>query len=367
MREQYEALGLEVIPLQHNTKKPVAERWPTLDPVEQWAMQFWNTPNIGLRLGSSLAVLDADSQAAVLGISGFMRGFGLHDRPTVRTPSECGHFYLTVSGMPEKFTRRQLLEYPESHLLANKSLSVVPDSVVGGKSYVFESDLKQVLNQPSIRWEDLLKLVGEGLIKKWNTNWSEAPIPFFYSGKILADKYELASRIEQALPGQRIGKYASRSEAVEAILTEMVFKGWSFDRMAGWFPRHTPAYWDHRGARWFRGSAGAVCTDLIPKELLEAYDYAGGLTKPAFIATYRAFVTQAAKWTGKYPFDPKAGYALLDTTYEQIGSLTKSLPMTEWKRVNRVLVPGRYLELVSKGTRGIASVWKVMIPHIDSR
>jgi len=368
--KDYEEMGLKPIPLIAGTKEPIGVdgngKWkePIMD---QWRGVESTATNIGIRLdGDGLAILDVDDEEAKQVIERALDQLGLLPMPTVKTGgSHDGYQYWIQLEAPEWFTLGNFSQ-GKGELRVRDCYVVVPDSVII-RPYVFERVPEEVLCQPEISWKDLGYLVGPSEAIK-EARWSRPAIPILRSK--LGDAEPQVWGLVKALNTASMGKpilgyrgtlYASRSEAMAAVVRIMLRKGWTWTGIRSFFWKHAPMYLGQKEGS-IRYTARKFSAEMTPPELVAAYESGLGIESEATKAVYRAFLSEAARWCGKYPFEDNPPDVLwLETTYRDLARLVKISAPTAQYHAEKLEQLG-LIECVTKGSyKKLRSVWRIQI------
>lgn len=309
---RYQAAGLATIPLAAGSKRPIAEAWQRVAPVQQWqdaGPRF--SGNIGILAGNGCAIIDCDSRDTVEAVKSGLDGLGIAP-PVVYTPSGGQHFYIQLQDVPKAFNWSRLAVGP-GELRARNSFVVAPSSSVEGIRYRWNENAgpEMVERQPVIAWRDLQFLVAKEPVKALTLEcppvrllWRDMPVK----------ASELLGRLRTASKGEGFAGYASRSEAEAAVVAHLILSGWSFDEIASKFAEALPGHYrSYRTAparaRYLHRTYSAVLNELASNperyELANWYQAAalgdwpgnGGYTDRAVYLALVAIGWQASSYT----------------------------------------------------------------------
>ncbi len=223
IRQEYDELGFDTIPLKPGSKVPFRNSWQTRSPNRLW----WDVPqdvNIGIRGGglADLAVIDCDHPITFENVTRWLEGLGYQpgDYPIVQTASGKGkHVYTTFSGGLSGDWRVLSKEIGAGEFrFGSGSYVVAPPSMVngGGVYTLLDGNFSRL---PVLALDDISLI-----IDNHENNIAKRPTP---------------SRNAQALLcGKGFENYKSRSEAEEAIIVSLVNSGFSFSEVLELFNRY---------------------------------------------------------------------------------------------------------------------------------
>lgn len=213
----YFDMGLDPIPLRPLSKNPLRGEWSSFDPLIQWR----NAPtqsNIGLRCGGveALCVIDSDDKVRPTwnNIVDFLWGLGLEPNsyPVISTPHQGRHIYLSLDGELPGDYRKLRSDLGSGELRYGKgSYVAAPPSFLPDGGYSIENG--DVSRRPLVKAKDILAILGK----------DTQPADNKTSIRRKPSKQTFA-----LLRGENIGRYQSRSEAEQAILTNLAGCGYSF-------------------------------------------------------------------------------------------------------------------------------------------
>lgn len=213
--------GYDVIPLKPGSKYPLRAGWKSSDPVKQWI----NAPkdaNIGIRAGGSIlaAFIDCDHPMTYTNAVNWLSGLGLLDYPIVKSPQGY-HVYVSFSGGLHGDYRNLADEFGQGEFRYGQGAYVAaPRSAVEGEVYRY---IASSLNQlPVINLADIIPILKNPEIST-EPDLKHPSIP--RPTKFL-------------LLGSNLDKYASRSEAEQAILVGLANAGISFEETFELFMKH---------------------------------------------------------------------------------------------------------------------------------
>lgn len=228
--KEYQEMGLDPIPLRPLSKSPLRKNWPLIEPNLQWN----NAPkesNLGLRCGGAEAfcVLDSDdkNQPTWPHLVIFLWGLGFEPNsyPVIVTPHRGRHAYFAMEGTMPGNIRLFRPDFGSGEFrFGNGAFVAAPPSFLVDGDYKLESG--NLAYRPRLRAADLLPILGESLEKPIEQNFSRRNISRDMIG---------------LLKGKHIDRYKSRSEAEQAILTNLVSCGYPFDEVLSLFLKYPAA------------------------------------------------------------------------------------------------------------------------------
>lgn len=225
--EQYARAGYDTLPLRG--KDAFLRGWQHRAPREMW-QHAPNSANIGIRCGGQLhlAIVDADNKnnPQTSGrVTRFFAGLGLYenDYPNVATPNAGRHFYIALAE-----TRAGAYCNLSPNIGAGEfrygcgAYVAAPPSQVGERTYTLEAG--DFAKLPRVALSDLRPILAET-----DTPISSAPlVP-------IASAPTVSRRALALLRGEGIEKYASRSEAEQALLASLSNSGFEVDEILSLF------------------------------------------------------------------------------------------------------------------------------------
>ena len=279
------SFGLDVIPLKHNTKEPIGERWQLRSSDELWQAVSPSEPvNIGLRPGAGGIIgIDCDNRAAVRHVSEWLSCQGL-PKLSVVTPSGNRHFYVRSDDAPPDLTFQHLnKEVGKGEMRVRNCYLVLPHSVYEGKVYRWEEgDASRFPSLPSVQWNDL-----KGLLPDVPTPASallELPVRLL--------RYEMPPRTLEILldlKANQCAGYPSFSEAEQAVVSGLFLAGWTFNEIEYTFEKWMPPHYRKRG-RWRHSYLETSYNNAL-------IDICRSKNRPQIASEYQA--AQAQSWTGR--------------------------------------------------------------------
>ncbi len=254
-REYFTILGFDTVPLLPASKRTGIRGWQLRSPRQLWEGAAPES-NIGIRGAGSgrLAVLDFDDKSnagtSERGLR-WLAGLGLRagDYPLVQTASGVGrHVYIRLEGafsgnssiFKPVFGAGELRYGPGAYVVA-------PPSTVGGRRYCLLSGSYRHL--PTLAMRDIIPLL--------RTAPAARAVDRLYAAGLLL---RIPPRTFELLRGIGLERYATRSEAEQAIVTSLVRAGFGFNAIteafeiypcAGRF-REECAKSPKRGLAWLR-------------------------------------------------------------------------------------------------------------------
>ena len=368
----YRQFGLDPIPLKPRSKKP-------------WGVggnMYWNSSlsnqwlgvpagnNIGLRLNhTELAILDADDRLAQIHLSSILGSIGLVSEATVLTGGQHrgAQFWINIEDKPVGVSYRHLSpDVGKGEFRLQYCYCVVPQSVVH-VPYSFNMEVRTSLRQRSILWKDLLQYVApppSTAPLAINPNWKEHAIPVLRRALGKQTKFVIGTlrALNEATKGAPIYKYATRSEAMAAVVRIMLRFGWSWHGIRSFFWHYAPKYLSSRKSH-IRYTAAKFSAEMTPPALIKAYQRAAGLQDTGAEAIYRALISEAVRWVdGKHPFDPNSGFVVVETTDRQLGRLIGKPDMTANRWRKRIMAAGLLFQVKKGAFRKEASQYHLSLP-----
>jgi hypothetical protein len=238
--QDYADLGFDTLPLPPGKKKANIKNWQNATPEAMWR----DAPpeaNIGIRCGGDLhfCALDADNKkdAQTSGnVTRFLAGLGYlpGDYPLIATPTLLPdgttgfHCYGTLTGTLPGYSRAWATDFGAGEFRYGCGAYVgAPPSFVteAGNSYrLLSGDYRQL---PKLDVKDILPL-----LKNKSTGPQNTPRPPSLSRRHIS---RLAWKL---FNGHGIERYASRSEAEQALVCSLVKTGYDFDSIFRLFLSH---------------------------------------------------------------------------------------------------------------------------------
>ncbi len=340
MAADLQALGYDAIPLKpDDRKRGYCASWPYLAPSVQWAKAPPDV-GVGLRGGGDIGAVycDCDDKNASTtsgNVTRLLAGWGYTpdgDYPTVRTVTGGMHIYArTLARFAGhcKTLRRELgageLRYGPG------SLVVAPGSTVNGYTYTLShGDLRQL---PVLDFGDLRLLADVEL----DTTTTTATAPSIPRGAWAL------------LNGQHLERYASRSEAEQALVDSLVNAGHDFESILFLFVQHPCAgkfaelrqKSEKDARRWLRRSYDAAL------QWTRTHESTG--RRIARLAQEHGL---SISWTGKTGSTDRAVYLAHTEIARRAGAITYAAPvrrLAELAGVNKETVYAANKRLVDAG------------------
>lgn len=275
MKNLYLSMGLEVIPLVYETKKPKVNGF-----LERPISELWENVkppfNIGLRLGN---VCDLENDDEIFGIRLDKKLAKLINGDYPKYKSKRGwHRLIVIKNAPDqscihwkdrKLTKKEYSKKTKTsdkqrsdlvhtgELRIKNCQSVIPFSVYKDEEgnithYEWCGDYKTHLaNIPSIRWNDIRHLV-KTYNRRQKKEYEKPPLETVYKQIRLESKFiRVLEQCAEAKKGSTIIiqdengtskglSYKSRSEAESAVVARMISCGHSFDIIFNVFERIKP-------------------------------------------------------------------------------------------------------------------------------
>lgn len=354
-RLYYAELGLEPIPLWHGLKTPVRS-YNKIPWREQWKGLLGKAEdyNIGLRLSNApLTILDGDSPGSRAAIEATLCNLGLPHEPTVNTGGEhrAWQWWLICPDKPTSFSFRKLRpDIGDGELRMKGCYVVVPPSIVEAR-YTFAVADPATHLQRQIPWEDLLTFVAPAQptkVTRVDLDWTQSAIPILTFRTLHQPIIAHTRQIELADRGDPVGKYRTRSEAMAYVVRMLLRLGWDWSDIRGHFEELAPNYLTEK--RWeIHHTAAKFSAEMTPPDLVEAYETAAGRSRPQDRACYRALISEAARWSGRYEI--KGGVATAETTDRGLARLMRCSPMTA-HRARRRLEAAGLVHVLNVGEHG---------------
>ena len=326
--------------------------------------------NIGLRLNhTELAILDADDRLAQIHLSSILGSIGLVSEATVLTGGQHrgAQFWINIEDKPVGVSYRHLSpDVGKGEFRLQYCYCVVPQSVVH-VPYSFNMEVRTSLRQRSILWKDLLQYVApppSTAPLAINPNWKEHAIPVLRRALGKQTKFVIGTlrALNEATKGAPIYKYATRSEAMAAVVRIMLRFGWSWHGIRSFFWHYAPKYLSSRKSH-IRYTAAKFSAEMTPPALIKAYQRAAGLQDTGAEAIYRTLISEAVRWVdGKHPFDPNSGFVVVETTDRQLGRLIGKPDMTANRWRKRIMAAGLLFQVKKGAFRKEASQYHLSLP-----
>ena len=368
----YRQFGLDPIPLKPRSKKPWGVggnmHWNSSLP-NQW-QGVPSDHNIGLRLNpDDFAILDADDRFARIHLRSILGSMGLIPEPTVLTGGQHrgAQFWINIEDKPVGVIYRRLNPYVgNGELRLQRCYCVVPESIVVD-TYRFNVDARTTLQQRSILWMDIQKHLAAPTPTAplvINPHWKEHAIPVLRRALGKQTKFVIGTlrALNQATKGARLYQYATRSEAMAAVVRIMLRFGWSWRGIRSFFWGHAPKYLSSREP-YIRYTAAKFSAEMTPPALIMAYKTAAGLQDTGAKAIYRALISEAVRWVdGKHPFDPNSEFVVVETTDRQLGRLIDKPDMTANRWRKRIMAAGLLFQVKKGAFRKEANQYHLSLP-----
>jgi hypothetical protein len=231
--QDYADLGYDTLPLLPGTKKTDVKNWQNATPEAMWQNATPDS-NIGIRCGGlRLCVLDADDKddpRTSGNVTRFLAGLGYlpGDYPLVATPNNGRHFYATLTGeLPGNF-RYWVTDFGagEFRYGCGAYVGAPPSFVtVTSTAYVLlDGDYRQL---PALNVADILPLL---------KNKSTAPQNATRAPSL--SRRHISRLAWKLLNGHGPARYASRSQAEQALVCSLGATGHDFDSIFRLFLSH---------------------------------------------------------------------------------------------------------------------------------
>lgn len=290
-RMRWARAGVPTIPLRSNGKRPVSDDWKVETPDEQWAQVGEDfRGNIGILTGNGVVVVDADDAPTVASVRAGLAGMGL-DPPVVRTAGirhpGGRHLYLRVRNVPPELGWRALVPSLGKGEVSLHGNVVAPCSAIGGNRYVFErGSVEEIAALPFVLWRDMAWLLTVA-VAPGQSFW-HPPVRLLHRGlPPMADELLSVLRTAQrGVPvvlvdratGQLGYRYASRSEAEQAVIAQLILAGLSCRESLAVFNAYEPGHFREKGRareQYFRlcynRALNAICN--VPERLAIAHEW----------------------------------------------------------------------------------------------
>lgn len=360
-RQEYSAVGIDVIPLHPNTKRPLCDGWPELDITLQWT-DAPRTANGGIRHNGHVLNIDADNKAVSSTsehVSNGLAGLGITATPIVQTASGIGRaFYIRCEDAPDGVALRKLsasIGAGELRVGAG-AMSVLPPSRIDGRAYELLAGDWHAM--PVVQWRDLLWLLPA---QRTVTQADALPVRLVwrYAPRGTA---ELFTAIANANAGDAVGRYSSRSDAEAAIVTRLILSGWPFAEVLQEFKRRNCGHYGDAGRHADRYLATTYANALAA---IMAHD-----VRQAVAIDYNA--AEADAWPGRTGNSDKAVYMALLSECYKAGAVETTASVRELsehaavavgtasKSLQRLAVAGRLQRSQAASQDGqTAAVWRI--------
>lgn len=364
---EFEDLGFDAIPLRPGSKRPLRDGWQNVAPSVQW-QDAPGDCNIGLRAGGVLpfAVIDCDAADTAQVVARILAGMGYyHDAyPLIRTASGEGrHVYVRMAqpvkdGHSFHVLKRDVGRGEFRYGPGSQVVGV--GSIVDGREYALEAgDLRQL---PALDLADA----------RMFADFDAAPTrSASRAAPDVSAAPKLARYAQAILTGQAdaIARYPSRSEADQALLTDLWRKAATWDTVLLLFLSN-PTTGKFRELRDTKGERAAVgylrhSWDKIV-ERAPGYESAGRL---------RALAAQRWELAQSTPKGPKAKvtrdvFLACADIAAQAGAMEFAAPVrrvaegagigekTAWKYLRHLIAEGR-LERMKTATGNYGATYKL--------
>ena len=304
-RVRWERSGFDTVPLWPNEKRPMCMAWQHEPPAVQWREAKLQSvgagwrPNIGVRAGNGLAIIDGDDPASRKAIAAWLDGLGL-ELPLVRTASGDGcHWYSRIDGAPTEGSYRRIAsDVGKGEIrFGPGSQTAAPSSRVDGQQYRFLRGSPETLaGLPAVQWREFAWLLANEKpqsTKRKTTSKAPGlatvpPIPLQWR-ELSPKVYALLDQLRTATKAQNVGKYKTRSEAEAGIVAISILMGWRFDDVQRLFEQWQPGHYAEAGKH-----AGSYLV-LTWRNVLS--DIAANNVRAHVASVYR--IAQVSAWPGR--------------------------------------------------------------------
>jgi hypothetical protein len=254
LMRKYLNLGLEVVPLVYNTKKPRIKGYLDKSIEEIWSqVNTYKLFNIGIRLGK-VADLENDCKDFGVILDTLLDKLGINNYPKYKSQRGV-HRLLIVDNAPEKLTlthwnhNQSNKKEHAGELRLKRCQSVFPESIVEGFRYKWLDGSDKYLNNiPHIDWNDIKHLTKrrksgkiKGLLDDSHKLYNVITINPERWVFELFDILRFAKKGEPITCDEKT--YDSRSEAEAAIVTRLISCGWDYDSIEHEFEEHQPGHY----------------------------------------------------------------------------------------------------------------------------
>lgn len=366
---RYNKAGIPTIPLREQTKYPSVSDWQALTSAQLWDSNQAQRPNIGVRTGADLAVIDADDNHAVSLMREYFNGLGIN--PAQVNTRRGAHFYIPVQDIPKQYNYQKLKDIPGELRAGTGAYVVAPMSVVQDYPYRFLVGSPETIRSTrTVQWQDLAVLVPT--ITQKSDQITEIPLRLIY--RQMPDKAgDLLRWLRTANKGESITygnkAYLTRSEAEAAVIDILALSGWNYDQISTIFDQALPAHYasvsDKKAQRerYLRYVYNSAITDLantgLRPGIANAYRSAFLADYPSRAGTSDKAVTLALLsqgWVGN-TYEPIASLRDIQEFTANIGSLA-----TIHKALNRL----KNQSLIEPVRQSVYDITK-LITHLTDR
>jgi len=249
VRELYESVGLETIPLLTNQKETDLERWQIRAPDDLWqeVAGSGRYDNIGVRAGNGVAIIDCDDVTTATAVLKYFEGLGLGlgKYPLVQSASGDGrHIYIELDN--DTYGAYMHLGDGLSGELrfGSGAYCVAPQSAVDGTAYeLIAGDWQQ---RPHVSWSDLSPLLGRAPGQATGVN--RLPVPLL-SRKLPNVFFIRLNWLKSAGRGASYEQYKTRSELEFALLLSLARNGHQFNEAVALFEKYQPGHYAESRSR----------------------------------------------------------------------------------------------------------------------
>lgn len=251
----YISLGMEVIPLIPNTKKPLKKKFLIKDLKSLWKGVKYPF-NIGLRMGR---IVDFENDNEEFGdvIDQTLANLGVKDYPVYKS-KRGKHRLLILDNKPKNLGTSHLVNpndpKSEEHLgeLIVSTQSVLPESTVDDFTYYWLDNSDKFLSTiPHVNWKDIKHLIKKSAPKQKGRHYED----YVRLRNVLKfNAYAWADNLLEVLKNTKKGEpvtfnnkvYSSRSEAEYTIVLEFVTCLYTYTNTENWFENNKPGHYSEK-------------------------------------------------------------------------------------------------------------------------
>ncbi len=252
------SLGLEVIPLIPNTKKPSKKGFMKRDIKDLWDEVCYPF-NIGLRMGKVVDFENDDDEFGNV-IDKLFEDLGVTDYPVYKS-KRGKHRLIILDNKPKSLGTSHLVNpndpKSEAHLgeLIVSTQSVLPESTVNDFTYQWLNDSEKFLsNIPHVNWYDIRNFIKKSSRRKGKHNFEDL---VKLRNVLKFNGFKWAESMLQVLKFSKKGQpvefnkkvYKSRSEAEYSIVLEFVTCLYTYTYTETWFENNLPGHYKEKGVK----------------------------------------------------------------------------------------------------------------------
>lgn len=245
MKQVYDELGLDTIPVAFNQKYPPPKNWQKESRQKLWD-NVSNNFNIALRLGD-VVDLESDNLSSEAFIKQRLHNLGIHNSPTC-VSRRGRHHFLKINNSPENisFTNWKP-DVGKGEARIRNCYSLIPNSEIKSFQYYWNNDWYSGFKDiPVINWSDISDMVVNNSPTTQQANTSLV-LPRYLKFDVEPWVYIAFEKLKNAKKGLPIRvneskSYASRSETEAAIITRLDTCGYSLEKISGVFDKYQPGH-----------------------------------------------------------------------------------------------------------------------------